>query len=212
MLTINNLTLVKEGRKIFSDLGFSVGPGAVLIVSGKNGVGKTSLLKIIAGISKATSGNIMWSEQDVENFRDDFNGDLQFIGHKNFLKQELTVAENLKFYARLADTEIALPAALNFFRLHELSDVKVKKLSAGWQKRVMLAKLLACPATIWLLDEPFANLDREGKFLLKGLIQTRIKENGLVILTSHDEDLQDLGIVINLEDFSNAWESNSYNT
>jgi heme exporter protein A len=204
MLTIDNLTLTKEGKKIFSNLGFSVGAGTALAITGKNGVGKTSLLKIIAGISKATSGKILWCEQDIEDFRDDFNGDLQFIGHKNFLKPELTILENLRFYSRLADTEIALPAALNFFKLTEIADEKVKKLSAGWQKRVMLAKLLACPATIWLLDEPFANLDKEGKFLLKGLIKTRIKEKGLVILTTHDEDLHDLGIVINLEDFSNA--------
>lgn len=202
MLTLQNITLIREDKKIFSNLGFSIAPGSALIITGKNGVGKTSLLKIIAGISKATSGKILWNNEDIENFRDDFNGDLQFIGHKNFLKPELTVLENLQFYAKLADTEIALSAAIHFFKLTDFIDTKTKKLSAGWQKRVMLAKLLSCPASIWLLDEPFSNLDKEGKFLLKGLIQTRIKENGLVILTSHDEDILDLGIKINLEEFS----------
>jgi heme exporter protein A len=202
MLTIDNLTLFREGKKIFSNLGFSLSINSLLVITGKNGVGKTSLLKIIAGISKATSGKILWGEKNIEDFRDDFNGDLQFLGHKNFLKPELTVIENLKFYAQLSGTEILIPASLNFFKLSELANQKVKKLSAGWQKRVMLAKLLACPATIWLLDEPFSNLDSEGKILLKGLIQTRIKENGLVILTSHDQDLFDLGIKINLEEFA----------
>jgi heme exporter protein A len=202
MLTIENLSLKKEEKIIFSNLGFSISSGSTLIIKGKNGAGKTSLLKIIAGISKATSGKILWGGNDIENFRDDFNGDSQFIGHKNFLKNELSVIENLTFYAKLADTEILTLAAINFFKLNDFANEKIKKLSAGWQKRVMLAKLLACPATIWLLDEPSSNLDKEGKVLLKGLIETRAKEGGLVILTSHDEDLFDLGIVINLEDFT----------
>ncbi len=202
MLTVDNLALVRDNKEIFSNLGFSISTGAAAIITGRNGVGKTSLLKIIAGISKAQAGKILWGEEDVEVFRDEFNGDLQFIGHKNFLKSELTVFENLKFYARLSGTELLLPAALSFFKLTDVANEKAQKLSAGWQKRVMLAKLLCCPATLWLLDEPSNNLDKEGKILLKGLIQTRIKENGLVVLSTHDEDLFDLGVRINLEDFS----------
>ncbi len=201
MLTLDNISLEKEGKKIFANLGLSITSGAALIITGKNGSGKTSLLKIIAGISKATSGKILWGGEDIENFRDLFNGDAQFISHKNFLKTELTVTENLLFYAKLAATEIAVPAALNYFKLNEISDTKIKKLSAGWQKRVMLAKLLACPATLWLLDEPTNNLDSEGKLLLKELIKTRTKEGGLVIATSHDNDLLDLGAKINIEDW-----------
>ena len=159
------------------------------------------MLKILAGISKATEGKILWGGEDVENFRDDFNGDSQFLGHKNFLKPELTVKENLEFYARLSATVEALPAALSFFSLTDFADKKVKTLSAGWQKRVMLAKLLACPASVWFLDEPSNNLDTQGKEKLHGLIKTRIKEQGLVILTTHDEAFFDLGPRLNLEDF-----------
>ncbi len=183
-------------------MGFSISTGAAAIIIGKNGVGKTSLLKIIAGISKATSGKILWAGQDVQDLKDDFNGDMQFIGHKNFLKTDLTVTENLNFYASLAGSQMLVQAAINFFKLNDFAGEKVKKLSRGWQKRTMLAKLLCCPATLWLLDEPSSDLDEEGKFLLKGLIQTRIKEDGLVILTSHDKDLFDLGIKINLEDYT----------
>lgn len=160
------------------------------------------MLKILAGISKPTEGEILWGEVNVENFRADFNGDTQFLGHKNFLKPELTVLENLQFYARLADTETVLSSALSFFKLQEFSGEKVKNLSAGWQRRVMLAKLLACPATIWLLDEPSNNLDSEGKKLLHGLIKTRVKEDGLVIIATHDEAFFDLGPKLNLEDYS----------
>jgi len=202
MLTIDNLSLFQDRKKIFANLGFSVSLNSALIITGKNGCGKSSLLKIISGISKPTSGKILWGEADVEGFRADFNGDTQFLGHKNFLKPELSIWENLRFYSRLADTEAALNSALNFFDLQAIKNEKVKTLSAGWQKRAMLAKLLACPATIWLLDEPSNNLDKAGKEKLHGLIKTRIKEDGLVIMTTHDEMFFDLGPRIDLEIFS----------
>ncbi|MDX2083098.1 MAG: heme ABC exporter ATP-binding protein CcmA [Rickettsiales bacterium] len=202
MLTVDNLSLFKDDKKIFVNLGFSVGISSALIITGKNGCGKTSLLKILAGICKPTSGKILWGGENIENFRDDFNSDSQFLGHKNFLKNELTVKENLQFYARLNATKEALPAALAFFDLNNLADEKIKKLSAGWQKKVMLARLLCCPATVWFLDEPSTNLDKAAKEKLHGLIQTRIKEQGLVIIATHDEMFFDLGSNINLEDFS----------
>lgn len=201
MLTIDNLSIFKDHKKIFSALGFSVSINSALIITGKNGSGKSSLLKILAGISKATEGKILWGNEDVENFRDTFNGDSQFLGHKNFLKHDLTVAENLLFYARLNGTELALSSALNFFGLNDLANEKIKNLSAGWQKRVMLAKLLCCPATVWFLDEPSNNLDKSGKEMLHGLIKTRVKEEGLVIMATHDEMFFDLGPRLDLEDF-----------
>lgn len=202
MLTIDNLSLFKDHKKIFSELGFSVSINSALIITGKNGSGKSSLLKILAGISQATEGKILWGGEDVENFRDTFNGDSQFLGHKNFLKHELSVAENLLFYARLNGTQLALSSALSFFGLADLANTKIKNLSAGWQKRVMLAKLLCCPATVWFLDEPSNNLDKAGKEMLHGLIKTRIKEEGLVIMATHDEMFFDLGPQLSLEDFS----------
>ena len=202
MLTIENLSFFKDDKKIFSNLGFSISLNSALIIKGCNGCGKTSLLKIIAGISNAADGKILWGGEEVKNFRGDFNGDIQFIGHKNFLKSELTVTENLRFYARLADTEAALASGINFFGLDKFADEKVKKLSAGWQRRVMLAKLLACPATIWLLDEPSNNLDKAGKEKLHGVIKARIKEDGLVIMATHDEMFFDLGPQLNLEEYN----------
>ena len=202
MLTVQNLSLFKDDKKIFSDLGFSVGLNSALIIKGRNGCGKSSLLKIIAGIAKPSSGKILWGGEDVENFRADFNGDSQFIGHKNFLEQELTVLENLAFYAKLSDTEIALQSGLSFFGLMNFSDQKVKKLSAGWQKKEMLARLLCCPAAVWFLDEPSNYLDKESSRKLHGLLETRIGEGGLVIIATHDEIFFDLGPRLNLEDFN----------
>ena len=201
MLTIDNLCFYKDNKKIFSNLSFSLSISSTLIITGKNGCGKSSLLKIIAGIYKSQSGNILWGNENIENFRDDFNGDMQFIGHKNYLKPELTVKENLEFYADLFGTKNAVTPALEFFSLRELQNSPIKNLSAGWKQKVILAKLLACPATLWLLDEPSNNLDKDGKEQLRELIKNRVKDRGLVIITSHDELFFDLGPKLNLEDF-----------
>lgn len=203
MLTIENLSLEIDGKKIFTKLGFSLGVSGVLIVRGKNGSGKSSLLKIIAGILQPNAGRILWQGKNIKDFSDDFYGDMQFLGHKNFLKPELSVFENLNFYARIADTECALSSALQFFDLEQFKDIPVKKLSAGWQQRAILAKLLACPATIWLLDEVSSNLDLAGKKKLYGLIKARSLENkGLVLMATHDEMFFDLGEKLEIEDFA----------
>lgn len=132
---------------------------------------------------------------------DDFHGDMQFIGHRNFLKQELTIYQNLEFYAKLADTIPALNSAINFFDLDDLVDQKIKFLSAGIQQRIKLARLMACPATLWLLDEPSTNLDQANKEKLHGLIKVRIKEQGMVLIATHDPIFFDLGLKLNIEDF-----------
>lgn len=201
MLSVENLELRKNNQKIFSNLGFSLFVGASLEVKGKNGSGKTSLLKIITGISKQSSGKILWAGKDIEEFRPDFNADLQYLGHKNFLKQELSVYDNLNIYASLHETTILIPSALSFFKIAHLKDKKVKTLSAGMQKRVMLAKLLTCPATIWILDEPTTNLDKEGRGLLHGLIKTKLENQGMVIIATHEENFLDFAAKINMEDF-----------
>lgn len=203
MLTCNKLTLIKNNKTIFRDLGFALGTGSVLVITGGNGSGKTSLLKIIAGIIKPQAGEILWGDFAVEQIREDFYGDMQFIGHKNFLKSQLSVKENIEFYAKLSDTKMAVNSALSFFDLNDISHEQVKNLSAGVQQRIRLSLLLACPATLWLLDEPSTNLDQFYKEKLHGLIKTRIKEQGMVLLATHDEFFFDLGLKINVEDFKN---------
>lgn len=201
MLTLENISFEKNYKTIFKNLSFSLSISSALIVTGKNGCGKSSLLKIIAGIYEINQGKILWGNENIKNFRDDFNGDLQYLGHKNFLKPELTIFENLKFYSQLNGTELTLNSALEFFDLAEKRHQFVKNLSAGVQQRVMLAKLLACPATIWLLDEPSSNLDKEWRKKLYDLIKNRIRDKGLVIMATHDEEFFDLGPKLYLEDY-----------
>jgi len=202
MLTVDNVSYVRNNRQIFGNIGFSVGLGSCLLLVGSNGTGKTSLLRIIAGLTKPVSGELLWNGQDIQELRCDFNSDICYLGHKNFAKTELTVLENLEFFAGVTDSKILIPAAIRYFQLEEVIDKKVGKLSMGWQRRVLLAKLLCCPATIWLLDEPTNNLDKSGKELLFNLINVRVKEGGIVIAATHDEMLFNLGSKFCLEDFT----------
>jgi len=203
MLTIDNLSFFRGEKAIFQNLALSVSTSSAIVITGKNGCGKSSLLKIIAGIYECNSGNIFWGNNNIKDIREDFNGDLQYLGHKNFLKPELSIFENLQFYSKLHDTEMALNSALDFFELTQQQNILIKNLSAGWQQRVLLAKLMACPSTLWLLDEPSNSLDKYFKEKLKELIKVRVKDKGLVFIVTHDEYFFDLGPKLNLEDFIN---------
>ncbi|MFT6077765.1 MAG: heme exporter protein A, partial [Rickettsiales bacterium] len=117
MLTLNSITVHKNQQIIFKNLGFSCGLGSCLILSGQNGSGKTTLLKTIAGLCCPSSGSILWNDEDVQNFHSDFTYDINYIGHKNFLKPQLSVLQNMLFYADISNTRIALPSAIKYFGL-----------------------------------------------------------------------------------------------
>jgi len=203
MLTLDNLTYYIDNKQIFKNVGLSISTTSALIIKGDNGSGKTSLLRLICGLDKSYDGKILWGKNNVENMRHDFNADIQYIGHSNFLKQHLTIEQNLKFFSKLYDCELALESALSFFEILDQRNIIIKKLSAGIQKKVMLAKLLACPSTIWILDEPLVNLDKKFQDKLLSLIKTRIKEGGLVIIATHSDIFDKLGPTININDFKN---------
>ncbi|MFT6106399.1 MAG: heme exporter protein A [Rickettsiales bacterium] len=201
MLTLNSITVQKNQQIIFKNLGFSCGLGSCLVLSGQNGSGKTTLLKTIAGLCAPDFGEILWNDENVQNFHSDFTHDINYIGHKNFLKPQLSVLQNMMFYADISDTKIALPSAIKYFGLEEILDKPVTQLSSGWQKKIMLAKLLYCPKTIWLLDEPTTNLDSEAKKSLFNLVSVRIKDGGLVIISTHDDIFDPISSKVFLKDF-----------
>lgn len=202
MITIDNISYYKNQTKILENVGLTIGLGSCLLLTGRNGVGKTTLLKIICGIIKPSNGKILWNGQDIEQFYSDFTSDLRYIGHKNFLKDELTVFENLNWYCQIHNTELLIPSAARYFGLEDIMEIKFAKLSAGWQKKVLLSLLICCPATIWLLDEPTVNLDKQGKELLLNLINIRTRDGGVVLAATHDEILLPLGSNFSLEDFT----------
>jgi heme exporter protein A len=175
MLCCENLSVTQSGRVIFSGLGFSLASSSLLLLKGANGSGKTTLLKTLAGLIKPDCGQV------------EHEGTIQYIGHKTAVKPRLTVKENLAFYAELYGTPELLMAGISYFDLEPMMEIPCYKLSAGWQKRVALARLMVCYSDIWLLDEPEVHLDARGKEMLFKLIQVRVDQGGITLLASHEE-------------------------
>lgn len=200
MLTCHNLRAIRGERLLFDHLGFSLKPGMVLVLRGANGSGKSTLLRMLAGLIPSSAGEITWQKKPVRG-NTDYITHMQYIGHQNALKPELSVYDNVQYWAALKGTEMLAPAAMQFFDLWPMSEMPLGQLSAGWQRRVALARLLATPSLVWLLDEPSANLDAAGAEMLEGLINTRVKQGGIVVLSSHTDTSFKQQCVVDLADF-----------
>jgi heme exporter protein A len=161
-----------------------------LHVRGENGVGKTSLLRLLTGLSKPESGEVLWNGLAISKESANYHRELLFLGHRDALKEDLTALENLQLYAALDD--IQLPedkalAALWRFGLRGREHLPVNYLSAGQKRRVLMARMLTRQAKLWILDEPFNALDIHAVEALQGLVAEHIGQGGLVVLTSHQE-------------------------
>lgn len=184
LLSLQSVTLIRQGSVLAQAVECQLLPGEVLVLQGPNGCGKTSLIKAIAGILPIPDGQVHFCGHRIKN-PSDFENRLLYIGHKNALKEEATVLENLEFWALTGGKGMLLNAAVHYFSLDRYRDARVGELSAGWQRRVALARLLLSDAALWLLDEPYVNLDREGQELLSSLIKSRTQSGGGVIMSSH---------------------------
>lgn len=188
MLTLESISCSRGGNSLFKNFGVTVGDGCLLVIRGENGSGKTTLLETIACLRKADEGAVLYANKDV---RGEHYGEycdiMQYVGHKGAIKPQLTVSENIEFWAALKGNLSAVPAAIKFFGLENYSDTLCAELSAGYKKRVALARLMVTNSEIWLLDEPFTNLDDEGRDALATLISTRCERGGSVIITAHGE-------------------------
>ena len=184
MLETTALACERGGRRLFSDLGFALGAGELLRVRGANGTGKTTLLRALAGLTRAADGTVRWRGKD----RDwDFGREMLFLGHAPALKDDLTVFENFSFACQLSLLKEE-KSALEMLGIARLADLPAKFLSQGQRKRVALARLaVSSSVPLWLLDEPFAALDEEAIGAVRGLIETHLQSGGLVVLTSHQE-------------------------
>jgi heme exporter protein A len=188
MLTASALSCVRGERRLFSGLDLAVGPGEWLHVQGENGAGKTSLLRILAGLSPAAEGEIRWQGEPIKALAEDYRRHLLFLGHHGAVKEELTPLENLTLAAQLDGTKLDEPEALKAlarFGLRGREDLPVRFLSAGQKRRVLLARLAVRKATLWILDEPFTALDVKAVEMLSGLIVEHVTQGGIAILTSH---------------------------
>src|SRR4051812_15480916 len=181
-LEASGLTCVRGGREVFSGLGFAVGGGEALLVTGRNGAGKSSLLRMVAGLLRIAGGQLAIAGADPEKTVPE---QAHYLGHQDALKPSLTVAENLAFWARyLGGTETS-QTALAAVGLAALTDLPAAYLSAGQRRRLSMARLVAVRRPIWLLDEPTSALDREAQDTLAGLMRQHLAGGGLIAAAAH---------------------------
>jgi heme exporter protein A len=191
MLDAKALACERGGRLLFSDVSIALEAGGLLRVRGPNGSGKTSLLRLLAGLTRPASGLIHWRGKPIAELAEDFGRELLYIGHAPGLKDELTVGENLAFAAGLAGSAASfaqMEAALERMGMATRARLPARVLSQGQKRRAALARLaLPDAAPLWLLDEPFAALDEDGIGSVRELTAAHLARGGIAVLTSHQE-------------------------
>ena len=188
MLSVTDLSCVRGERSLFDGIDFSVDAGEWLHVRGANGCGKTSLLRLLAGLSQPAKGAINWCGKPTGEDAQAYRAELLFLGHHAAVKEELTALENLQLASELDGGGLPRPeafAALQRFGLKGREDLPVRFLSAGQKRRVLLARLVTRKAKLWVLDEPFTALDTRAVQMLGTLIGEHLADGGMAVVTSH---------------------------
>lgn len=181
------LDCIRGDRKVFEGLSFALTAGEVLVLSGTNGSGKSSLLRVMAGLLRPAAGRILHSGAEIRDDPDAHRADLHYVGHQDAIKPALSVAENVTFWAALHGkrNDEAVQAALLAFDLRDLADLPGRLLSSGQRRRANLARLAATPAGLWLLDEPSVGLDAASTQSLEDLIAAHRKTGGMTVVSTH---------------------------
>ena len=188
MLEVTAVECVRGERSLFADLTFRVGSGEMLHVCGANGAGKTSLLRLCAGLLRPAAGEISWRGASIACLRENYRREMTYLGHENAVKDELTPHENLMFMALSAGSNLSVTgadAALAWLGLDAEADWPCRFLSQGQKRRVALARLVADRRPLWLLDEPFAALDNEAVGRVHALLEAHRAHGGLVVMATH---------------------------
>jgi heme exporter protein A len=181
-LRADELACSRGGREVFRGLSFSLAGGEAMVVTGRNGAGKSSLLRMIAGLVRIVAGRLL-----LEGGADDTTiaEQAHYLGHQDALKPSLSVGENLRFWTEFLGGRGDIGSALNAVELAPLTDLPAAYLSAGQRRRLSIARLIAVPRAIWLLDEPTSALDAPSQKRLADLMRTHLTGGGMIIAAAH---------------------------
>lgn len=186
-LLLNNVSCMRNGQQILRHVNASVHDGGALVLSGTNGSGKSTCLRMLAGFNKPTAGQVLWNGHDITNSGvfHQYKLQLNWLSLKDAIKDKFTVLDNVLWYELLEGKQGNSMPSIELMGLGKLAKEKSRMLSMGQRKRLQLARLLAMDRPIWLLDEPSVALDSEGTKLLEYIIHEHRKKGGIVIVATH---------------------------
>jgi heme exporter protein A len=180
--------MIRGESCLFQGLEFALNSGELLLLEGQNGSGKTSLMRAIAGMLSLETGEIFWNDIPIEKQRQEFHGALVWLAHRTGLKGDLTLVENLRFEASLRpQSDVDSDLVCDRLGIARLKGLPLRSLSAGQQRRVALARMLLADVPLWLMDEPFTNLDREGRGLVMKLTEEHLAKGGMCVMAAHQD-------------------------
>ncbi len=191
-LEVRGLHLWRGERHLLRAVSFALQPGELLQVVGPNGAGKTSLLRCVAGLIEAESGEIQWQGAALRTNRDAFHRQLAYLGHINALKAELTALENLRYSVGMR-RQVSLEqtqATLARLQIAHCADLPARSLSAGQKRRVALARVILSGASLWILDEPITNLDVDGIACVESCLAEHLQGGGSILTAAHQPLLE----------------------
>jgi heme exporter protein A len=188
MLEVRDLECVRGRRQLFAPVSFVMQPGDCYELKGPNGSGKTSLLRMLCGLLLPTRGEVIWRGAPIGERREEYLAAITYVGHRPSVKHEFTAIENLLVTSALSGWDVSRQvarAALERMGLKGLEDVPGRRLSEGQQRRVALARLVACPTPVWLLDEVQTALDETATRVITEVIEEHLADGGVAVIATH---------------------------